>query len=186
MTRTGKKSFAGAAAVRGAALSAGLVLMSSVGIAVVQADHGGFHGTPLARGPFQDRIDVKMQAYVDGKVETVQVHGAQEMVVAKITIDPGAAIGWHSHPGPAVVVVAEGTLAIFEGAAAEGSPCTDFRSYGPNQSFVDLGQGHVHNAQNRGATPVLVYVTYFDVPAGANPLQLEPDQAAYCSLPALP
>lgn len=187
MTRTGKRLFPAEAALRFATLSAGLVLLSSAGIAVVRADHGGFHGELLARGPFQDRIDLKMQAYVDGKVETVQVHGAQEMVVAKITVDPGGAIGWHSHPGPAVVVVAEGTLTIFEGAGADASPCTAFRSYGAGQSFVDLGQGHVHNAQNRSTeVPAVVHVTYFDVPPLASPLQLEPHQEDYCTLPALP
>jgi hypothetical protein len=38
--------------------------------------------------------------------------------------------------------------------------------YGPGESFVDIGQGHVHSARNEGTTVVSLYVMYLDVPPG--------------------
>jgi hypothetical protein len=70
--------------------------------------------------------------------------------------------------------VKEGTFTYYDG---EDSTCTPF-PYGPGETFVDLGQGHVHSAWNHSTTtPVKIYVTYFDVPpdlvspfiAAANP-----------------
>jgi quercetin dioxygenase-like cupin family protein len=173
---------AGRAVLRFAVLSAGLVLLSTLGVRLAQADHTPVHGTPLARGSFDpsERINLKMQAHVAGKVDTVQVHDAADVVFSQITIQPGASIGWHSHPGPAVVVVQQGTLTIYDG---EDPTCTG-RRYGPGEggaAFVDLGQGHVHNAANEGTTVVSVYVTYFDVPPGEVPLNLVANQGDFPS-----
>lgn len=186
MTRDAKAWFSRNAVLRAAVLSAGVVLMLSTGIPRVQAQlPPGVNSTPLARGPFTERIDVKMQAHVGGKVDTVQVHGAADMVVAQITVAPGASIGWHSHPGPAVVVVVTGTLTIYDG---DDPTCTG-RSYGPGtaspsygEAFVDLGQGHVHDARNEGTELVTVYVTYFDVPPPPHGALIpHPDFESACS-----
>jgi mannose-6-phosphate isomerase-like protein (cupin superfamily) len=187
MTRRSKVCFSRNAVLRVAVLSAGVVLMLSAGIPQVQAQlPPGVTSTLLARGPFTEVINFKMQAHVGGKVDTVQVHGAADMVVAQITIEPGVSIGWHSHPGPAVVVVVTGTLTIYDG---DDPTCTG-RSYGPGtadpsygEAFVDLGQGHVHDARNEGDEVVTVYVTYFDVPAPpeGRPLVPLPDYVSACS-----
>jgi quercetin dioxygenase-like cupin family protein len=138
--------------------------------------------TPIARGYFADeRIAVKVQAHVGGKVETAQVHDAGDTVMAKITFGPKGFIGWHTHPGPAIVVVAQGTVTIYEG----DDPACAGRDYTAGQSFVDLGQGHVHNAKNHSESDeAVVYVTYLDVPRPpATPLNLVEHQGDYCTLP---
>lgn len=130
----------------------------------------GIQGESLARGAFapDERIDFKVQAHTDGHVSTVQIHDvAGDTVVQKITILPGGYTDWHTHAGPAIVVVTAGTLTIYDG---DDPTCTG-RFYGPDESesgaaFVDLGQGHVHNARNEGTTDVTVYVTYIDAPPG--------------------
>jgi len=81
--------------------------------------------------------------------------------VEAVTVQPGGFTGWHSHPGPAIVVVQQGTFTYYDG---EDPQCTPF-PYGPGESFVDIGQGHVHSARNEGTEVVQVYVMYFDVPA---------------------
>jgi quercetin dioxygenase-like cupin family protein len=155
-----------AAASAAAILLASLLVLTLVGVGVGRADHLPVHGTILARGPFTDRVDLQVKAHVGGKLGVVQVHDAADTIVQQVTVQPGGFTGWHSHPGPAIVVVAEGTFTYYDG---DDPACMPY-PYGPGESFVDLGQGHVHSARNEGSSVVRVYVTYFDVPATvANP-----------------
>jgi quercetin dioxygenase-like cupin family protein len=83
----------------------------------------------------------------------------------QIVFGPGGQSGWHSHPGPVVVIVKSGTLTFYSGDGA----CTA-REYSAGQSFIDSGQGHVHIARNLSQTEnVEIWVTYFDVPVGGSP-----------------
>ena len=139
-----------------------------VGMGVVRATHGGLHPTILARAPFAEPFDMKVKASVAGEQELIQVRDAADVIVQEVIVDPGGFTGWHTHPGPAIVVVKEGTFTYYDG---EDPSCAPF-PYGPGETFVDLGQGHVHSAWNHSTTtPVKVYVTYFDVPPeSASPL----------------
>ncbi|HEV8563937.1 MAG TPA: cupin domain-containing protein [Actinomycetota bacterium] len=149
-------------AVRGlvAIVTASLLLLALAGIQIARADHVPVHGTILARGPFVDPVNLKMQAVVAGELSSVKVRGAADTIVQQVTVQPGGFTGWHSHPGPATVVVAQGEFTYYDG---EDPTCTGY-PYGPGESFVDLGRGHVHSARNEGSDVVVVYVTYFDVP----------------------
>ncbi len=177
MGRTMKAFDSRSVVMRVAVLSAGLALGLALGVERAQAQ-APFTSTLLARGPFGDRIDFKVQVHGEHGVDVAQVHEAADMVVAQITVQPGASIGWHSHPGPAVVVVIAGTLTIYDG---DDPTCTGRAYTGEpsgaglppvGQAFVDIGQGHVHDARNHEAVPATVIVTYFDVPAGTSPLIL--------------
>jgi quercetin dioxygenase-like cupin family protein len=80
----------------------------------------------------------------------------------QIVIAPGGSTGWHSHPGPAVVLVKAGELTLY---SSEDPTCTG-ETYSAGTGFVDSGQGHVHIARNLSQSPTELWVTYFDVPAG--------------------
>jgi hypothetical protein len=41
---------------------------------------------------------------VGGKLGAVEVHDAADTIVQQVTVQPGGFTGWHSHPGPAIVV----------------------------------------------------------------------------------
>src|SRR6516162_514678 len=86
------------------------------------------------------------------------------------TIAPGGSTGWHSHPGPAFIVVASGTLTVYDGTDPACTP----HQYGPGSGFFDPGFGHVHIARNEGSTPVTVVQTYLNVPPGGSPRIDEP------------
>jgi quercetin dioxygenase-like cupin family protein len=88
-----------------------------------------------------------------------------DTVVQTTTINPGGSTGWHSHPGPAFIVVTQGTLTVYDG---DDPTCTPHR-YGPGTGFLDPGLGHVHIARNEGTTPVTVVQTYLNVPPGGSP-----------------
>lgn len=123
---------------------------------------GILSGTVVARANFQDPVDIKIKVN-DGRQEVFHVPNAGETVMQQIIIGPGGQSGWHSHPGPAIILVKSGVLTFSEGA---GAGCTS-RNYSAGQALIDSGQGHVHRASNLSLTEnVEVWVTYFDVPPG--------------------
>jgi quercetin dioxygenase-like cupin family protein len=107
-------------------------------------------------------VDIKFK--VGGqRQEVLNVRDAQETVMQQIVIGPGGHTGWHSHPGPVVVLVKAGELTLYSG---DDPSCTG-RTYSAGQAFIDSGQGHVHIASNLSQSQnVEVWVTYFDVPPG--------------------
>ena len=87
---------------------------------------------------------------------------AADFTVQQITLAPGGATGWHTHPGPALVLVRSGAITLYNATA--GCSGTTYRA---GQSFVDKGFGNVHIARNEApAGNVDLYVLYL-TPAGA-------------------
>jgi quercetin dioxygenase-like cupin family protein len=126
-----------------------------------KADHIPVHGTILARAPFGDPTDVKVKGFVGGMHTVSNAPDAADTIVQQVVVKPGGFTGWHTHPGPAIVIVKEGTFTYYPG---DDPACTGF-AYGPGEAFIDPGQGHVHSAWNHGSVDVVTYVTYFDVPS---------------------
>ncbi len=92
----------------------------------------------------------------------MNVKDSAQVIVQNVTVEPGAQTGWHSHHGPVVVVVAAGTMTLYQ---AKNPRCSGER-FTVGETFVDPGQGNIHNARNEGTDGVLLYATYFDVPVG--------------------
>lgn len=124
----------------------------------------GFTSTVLARGSFTDDIDATFRIKLDYATKVVHVNDPTQMVMAKVTIAPGGALPWHTHPGPALVTVTAGELTVVDSEGCE------VRRYAAGSSFMDSGHGHVHVAFNSGAAEMVLYVTYLDVPVGQSPL----------------
>jgi quercetin dioxygenase-like cupin family protein len=133
--------------------------------AIVHADHGLPHGTILARGAFAEATDIKIKSTLGGVSRVMNVKDSAEVIVQNVTIEPGAQTGWHSHHGPVIVVVAAGTMTLYQ---ADDPTCTG-ETYTVGEAFVDPGQGNVHNARNEGSVGVQLLATYVDVPPGAGP-----------------
>jgi quercetin dioxygenase-like cupin family protein len=87
-----------------------------------------------------------------------------DTVVTTTTIAPGGSTGWHSHPGPAFIVVTQGTLTVYDGDDPACAPHT----YTQGSGFLDAGLGHVHIARNEGSTTVTVVSIYLNVPTGGS------------------
>jgi quercetin dioxygenase-like cupin family protein len=103
--------------------------------------------------------------------QVLHVFNAQDTVVQQIVFGPGGHTGWHSHPGPVVVLVAEGELTLY---SADDPSCTGV-TYARGQAFIDRGQGHVHIGRASGTVSTVLWVTYFDVPSGQAFRQDVPD-----------
>jgi Cupin domain. len=99
--------------------------------------------------------EVLGRATVDGAVH-VQHHGPTQVVVQRLTVAPGDSSGWHSHPGPHLVLVTQGHSTVFE------ADCTR-HVYGPGDAFLVDG-GQVHLARNEGTTVQQQLVVHFVSP----------------------
>ena len=109
----------------------------------------GFSASTLGRGTAHDKIKTRGNQPFD-------------VVVVEITQQPGGHSGWHSHPGQAIVVVKSGTFTTY---SADDKSCSPTH-YEAGSVYVDPGYGHVHIARNEGSTPLLLHVTFLDVPVG--------------------
>jgi len=120
-------------------------------------------------GHFADGIDASAKTDVDSGYATdfwqvrISAKGATDVHVLENVIAPGGTFGWHSHPGPSLVIVNSGTLSVYH------APDCMAQDFGPGSrngsTFVD--QGHdLHMVRNNSATAVAdVFVVSF-VPAG--------------------
>ena len=98
------------------------------------------------------------------------------------TFAPGGFSGWHTHSGPGLVVVEQGTITIEE---HEGC----FVDYPQGAVLFEGGPGRIHNALNRTPTPVILDA-YFFLPAfdppGANSRVDADSQPGPCDAPDEP
>ena len=94
--------------------------------------------------------------------------------VVRNTVAAGAGSGWHSHPGPSVVMVKSGVASVYAG---DDPSCTPV-NYPAGTGFVDAGGSHVHLVRNNGTEP-LVTVAFQIVPTGAQRRIDEPNPG-YC------
>jgi hypothetical protein len=119
-------------------------------------------------GRFQGGIDAKAKTDVDPGAATdfwkmhLSAKGATDVHIIENIIAPGGTFGWHSHPGPSLVIVKSGTLSVYHGP---GCIAEEFGPTSPlGSTFVD--QGHdLHVVRNNTNVVDDVYVVSF-VPAG--------------------
>lgn len=113
----------------------------------------------LVRGTIAEPVKVKVHRLVELKTK-----GPIDVADQTITLQPGGHTGWHSHPGPAFVVVKTGTFTLYDG---DDSSCTP-QVFTAGQAFVDRGGGHAHIGRNESDGIVELSVTYL-LPVGAGP-----------------
>jgi quercetin dioxygenase-like cupin family protein len=70
-----------------------------------------------------------------------RIRGDSDLYITEVTFQPNSQTGWHSHPGPSLITVTEGTLTVYH------DDCT-FETYSAGESFTDLGCGDIHNVRN--------------------------------------
>jgi quercetin dioxygenase-like cupin family protein len=93
----------------------------------------------------------------------LRTKGDSDVQVVENRVAPGGTFGWHSHPGPSLIVVKSGTMTFYRGDDPSCSPLP----YGVGQALIDPGN-EVHIGRNEGPVDAVVIVTRF-VPVGAAP-----------------
>jgi len=93
----------------------------------------------------------------------INVKGATDVHIVENIIAPNGTFGWHSHPGPSLVIVKSGTLSVYH-----APECTTPTNYGPGSpqgsTFIDDGND-LHMVRNNGTVTAEVYVVSI-IPAG--------------------
>src|SRR5262245_66257038 len=132
----------------------------------------GAVSTYMARGPVSQEVVIwtpksvtatkTVRVRVKGKVVTRKVSFTYQTVTPlmscgeatacdtayqQLTIPPGGYTGWHTHPGPTFVAVAQGEGTLYHGM----SGCPSFK-YAVGAGFMQPPT-EVHNMRNEGSTP---------------------------------
>lgn len=140
---------AAAAVVAGALVSTRTLLADPTGLDII----------PLAQG-FSTEREIEMHA-----------KGPNDILQAKLVFQPSGDTGWHTHPGPVIVVVKSGAL-----TEIHRNGCV---SVHPAGSVFFETAGEVHRAINQTGGVTEVYVTFIS-PSGAPPLQPAGDPGGTC------
>jgi quercetin dioxygenase-like cupin family protein len=106
-----------------------------------------------------------------------RVRGDSDLYVTQHVFQAGGQTGWHTHPGPSLITVVEGTLTVYH------DDCT-FETYSAGESFTDIGCGDLHNVRNEtGAEAKDIAVQI--VPHGA-PRRIDADDPGCPNVPPCP
>jgi quercetin dioxygenase-like cupin family protein len=97
----------------------------------------------------------------------------------QLTIAPGGYTGWHTHPGPTFVAVAQGEGTLYHGMA--GCPATKY----PTGAGFMQPSTEVHNMRNEGATPLVLWA-FYALPPGTTNAGIRIDQPRPAECPNIP
>ncbi len=130
----------------------------------------GFSGTTLAKATIA-ALHIKAHAKPGHWKVDLKTKEDSDLYVQQNTWDPslcGGCVpgtGWHTHPGPSIIVVTQGTVTAYEGDDPNCTPHV-YSATGAN-SLIDIGGGDVHIIRNEsGAVAKTVAVQF--VPKGAD------------------
>jgi quercetin dioxygenase-like cupin family protein len=112
----------------------------------------GFTGTTLGMGRF-DEIDIQRHTIpADIWQLRLKTRGQSDLVVQSNVWTAGGSTGWHTHPGPTLIIITAGAVTVYESDDSDCAP----HIYGPGTAlgttFVDPGDDHVHIIRNETAT----------------------------------
>lgn len=122
---------------------------------------------------------------VSFKVATVQrlmscgAAAACDVAFQQLTIGPGGHTGWHNHPGPTFVAVAQGEGTLYHGVS--GCPAN---KYGPDSAFFQPSS-EIHNFRNEGTANLVVFA-FYALPSGTPNTAIRTDQPQPASCPNIP
>ena len=121
--------------------------------------------TSIGKGTFGN-IDTNVKTDIDPGTATkfwrarIKTKRSSDLYVLQNTIPPGKTFGWHSHPGPSLVIVKSGTATLYMAADPTCTP----HVVPAGSGFVD--QGHdVHIVRNEGSVDLVTVVVSL-VPEG--------------------
>jgi quercetin dioxygenase-like cupin family protein len=155
-------TFAPLVAVMSVAAFAGIVMATPA---------SGITSTSIAAGNLEE-INLNIRTG-DWKLN-LRTKGQTDVSVVENRVAPGGTFGWHSHPGPSLIIVKSGTITFYR---ADDPTCSP-RAYSAGDALVDPGNA-VHVGRNQGTVDVVVIVTRF-VPDGA-PTRIDEAAPATCA-----
>jgi quercetin dioxygenase-like cupin family protein len=109
----------------------------------------GVTTTILGKSRF-DEIHVKAHAdQAEFWKAQIKTRGRSDVYVVDNKFTPGATTGWHSHPGPSLILVVAGTVTNYDGDDPSCAP----HVYTAGTGFIDPGGRDVHMLRNETTAP---------------------------------
>jgi quercetin dioxygenase-like cupin family protein len=188
------------------AIAAGLVSGAAATVVVAQAlatPGSGAVSNYVARGPVSQSVVIgvpesktatkTVRVRVGRKTVTRRVSFTYETVSSlmtcgatacdtayqQLTIPPGGRTGWHTHPGPTFVAVAQGEGTLYH--AMSGCPAT---KYAAGAGFMQPPT-EVHNMRNESSTPLVLWA-FYALPPGTTNAAIRIDQPQPAECPNIP
>lgn len=163
-------------------LLAGVVGLAVYAGTVLATPPSGVTTTTIGVGRFTDidattKTDINAGTPTDFWQARINTKGLSDLYVIQNTIAPGGTFGWHSHPGPSLVIVKSGTATFY---MADDPTCTP-HVVQTGQGFVDDGHD-THVVRNEGTVDLVTVVASL-VPAG---FARRIDEPAPANCPDLP
>jgi quercetin dioxygenase-like cupin family protein len=162
-------------------------LVVVVGVAVyvgnvLATPPSGVTTTTFGVGHFTDinattKTDINPGTPTDFWQARINTKRASDLYVLQNTIAPGGTFGWHSHPGPSLVIVKSGTATFY---MADDPTCSP-HVVTVGQGFVDNGHD-THVVRNEGSVDLVTVVVSL-VPTG---FARRIDEPAPANCPNLP
>jgi quercetin dioxygenase-like cupin family protein len=181
----------------------GAVTLYTAAQALATAGNGAA-STYMARGPVSQSVVIgvpktatatkTVRVRVKGKVVTKKVTftyptvtplmrcgetTACDTAYQQLTIQPGGFTGWHTHPGPTFVAVAQGEGTLYH--AMSGCPSV---KYATGAGFMQPPT-EVHNMRNEGTTPLVLWA-FYALPPGTSNAAIRIDQPQPAECPNVP
>jgi len=110
---------------------------------------------------------------------TCNASTACDTAFQQLTIPPGGHTGWHTHPGPTFVAVADGEGTLYHGMS--GCPVT---KYATGAGFMQP-QTEVHNMRNEASKPLVLWA-FYALPPGTPNTAIRIDQPQPAACPNIP
>jgi hypothetical protein len=153
-------------------LSVVLPALAASAVVLVASPPVGVTPTVLARGSFGwFKVKSDAQSPVDFEAKAKD---PLDVVVRQHDYVAGGSTGWHKHPGPVFITVAQGTLTFYE---YDDPTCTP-TVVSAGQGYVDTGRGHL--GRNETGVPARD-VSVILAPVGGAFREELPAPGPYCS-----
>jgi len=161
------------------ALAMALVAAAVSGGAVLATTKDtGFSGKTIAKATYGP-LDLRAHSVTPGDgsdrgfprvwLAMLKTLGNSDLYVQSNTWLAGASTGWHTHPGWSLITITSGAVTVYDGDDPHCTPHV-YTANTPNNSFLDIGAGHVHLIRNETADQATAVAVQL-VPAGATRTQ---------------
>jgi quercetin dioxygenase-like cupin family protein len=143
----------------------GAAVYGGIALATPPTPAPGVVTSTFGVGRFDDidsttKTDINSGAATDFWQARLNTKGISDVYMLQNTIKPGATFGWHSHPGPSLVIVKSGTATFY---MADDPTCSP-QVVNAGSGFVDSGHD-THVVRNEGSVDLVTLVVSI-VPAG--------------------
>ena len=153
-------------------IAAGMAATATIAVAVAVvtgpalANHAtGFSPSAISFGVFGP-FDVKAEKNDKWKL-AIKSHGQTDLRVTRVSWAAGASSNWHSHPGPNLLTVTQGSVTEYEGS----DPLCTATIYTQGQTFGDNGGSAVHLVRNHTGSPAeVIAVAFYPHATGTPPV----------------